>query len=89
MIYFVFVIYIMRFKDILNSEFGKIAISILLGIGLSSMFRKTCKDKDCLEFRGPAVEDVETSMYRFGNDCYKFRSMAVPCDPSKVKVNFA
>jgi len=79
----------MRFKEILNSEFGKIAVSILLGVGLSSMFRRTCKTKGCYEFRGPAVQDVESSIYRFGNECYNFRSNAVPCDTTKVQVKFA
>jgi hypothetical protein len=89
MIYFVSTIYIMRFREVLHSEAGRIVVSILLGVGLASMFRKTCKDKSCYEFKGPSVHDVETSTYRFDNECYDFRAKAVPCNPTKVHVQFA
>lgn len=89
MVYFVYTIYIMQFRELMASQIGKVAISILLGVGLASMFRKTCSGASCYEFKGPSLKEVETTTYRFGEKCYSFRPQAVPCDTTKVEVKFA
>ena len=41
------------FKNILskvNTKYGKIIISIILGIGLASIFRKSCDSRNCIIF---------------------------------------
>ena len=48
----------MSVKDLLNSKVGKFVISVLLGIGLSCLFYKTCKTKDCIHFKGPVINDI-------------------------------
>ena len=40
----------MNFKRLVNTELGRTFISILLGIGLASLFRKACNDKNCIDF---------------------------------------
>ena len=89
MVYFVYAIYIMQFRELMASKIGKIAISILLGVGLASMFRKTCSDSECYEFKGPKQEEIKNSTYRFGDKCYSFAPQAVSCDSTKVEVKFA
>ena len=49
----------MNFKRLLNTEIGRNLISIVLGIGLAALFRKVCKDKNCLVFNGPVIGEFE------------------------------
>ena len=37
----------MYIRRLLNGAFGRGIISILLGLGLSTLFRKVCKDRNC------------------------------------------
>ena len=38
-------------KRIINSERGKIVFSILLGLGLATLFRQSCNSNKCLIFK--------------------------------------
>ena len=49
----------MNFKRLLHSSLGKIIISILIGLGLATLFRKVCNDKNCLTFKGPILGDID------------------------------
>jgi hypothetical protein len=37
-------------KSLLNSTKGKIIVSILLGFGIATLFRKSCENRKCLVF---------------------------------------
>ena len=39
----------------MHTEFGKVVISIILGIGLASIFRRTCHAKECYNFQSPKL----------------------------------
>ena len=39
----------MEIKHFLSSENGKIIISILLGLGFATLFRKNCEGRNCFE----------------------------------------
>ena len=41
-------------KNIINSRPGQISISIILGVGLASFFRKACNSRNCLVFQAPS-----------------------------------
>ena len=79
----------MNIKKVLYSEFGKYIISILLGLGLASIFRKSCHDKTCLTFVGPSMEKVDGKVFEFGGKCYKYNAKAKKCDNTKKQVRFA
>jgi hypothetical protein len=49
----------MQIKALLNSPMGKVFISILLGLGLATMFRTVCEEKNCIRFAGPVISDVD------------------------------
>lgn len=76
------------FKKILYSEAGKYIISILLGLGLATLFRKSCKERKCLAFVGPSIEKVDGKIFEFGGKCYKYKAKAKKCDPNKKQVLF-
>lgn len=62
---------------------GKMMISILLGLGLATLFRKVCTDKNCIRFNGPVITDIQGKTYKHGEKCYQYTSTATKCDPKK------
>ena len=66
-----------------HTEKGKIIMSILLGFGLASLFRTVCKDKDCLLFHAPPLEEIKDKIYKYDNKCYKYTTKSVSCDKNK------
>ena len=73
----------MNIKRLLNTPFGQILISILLGLGLATMFRKACNDKNCIIFNGPVISDIHDKIYKYGEKCYKYTSSPSVCDKTK------
>ena len=49
----------MELKKLLSNDVGKVIISVLLGLGLASLFNKVCQGKDCLEFQSPEIDDIK------------------------------
>ena len=73
----------------MHTQQGKYLISIILGIGLASLFRKVCKKRNCLVFRAPPLEEVKNNVYSYDSKCYKFKEKASKCNPDKKQVDFA
>lgn len=65
--------------DILQTESGQILISILLGVGLATIFRKVCKDNSCMIIKGPPVKETNKYYYKIDNDCFKYTPQATEC----------
>lgn len=58
----------------------KIIVSIILGLGIASLFKVTCEGRNCIILReGPDREFVENNNYKFGEKCYKFNSENTKC----------
>jgi hypothetical protein len=72
---------------IIESEQGKIFISILLGLGLATLFRRVCNERNCLLFRHPDIDDIHKNTYQHGEKCYNFREKLVKCNPNKKIVD--
>ena len=78
-----------KIQELLHSKSGKYIFSIILGIGLASLFRKACNSRNCLVFKAPEFEDIKNNVYSYGNKCYKFTPTATKCDKNKKIVEFA
>jgi hypothetical protein len=77
----------MNFKRLLNTPIGIAFISILLGLGLATLFRKVCKDRDCIVFKGPVITDVVGKTFKHDNKCYNYKIHPSTCDNNKKTVN--
>jgi hypothetical protein len=77
----------MNFKRLFSTPFGRLLISVLLGLGLATIFRQTCTDKNCIVFNGPIIGDIDGKIYKHGEECYKYTSGSVKCDDSKKIVD--
>ena len=78
----------MGIKQVLNSPRGKMLIAVLLGFGLSTFFRKECKDKKCLEFKAPPLDKINDQQFKYNTKCYEFTSVQQACDESKKVLPF-
>jgi hypothetical protein len=75
----------MNFKRLLNTPLGRILLSVILGLGLASLFRKVCTEKNCIHFKGAAIKDIDGKVYMHDDKCYKYIATSVKCD-SKNKI---
>ena len=79
----------MNLKRLIYSDVGRIVISIILGLGLATLFRKVCKERDCLVFHAPKLDKIKNQVFKFKNKCYQFEEEIEKCDDNKKIVNFA
>ena len=49
----------MNVKRWLHSDTSKYIISVILGLGLSTLFRKECIGDKCLQFLAPPLTELE------------------------------
>ena len=76
----------MNFKRLLYTDLGRIFISIILGLGVATLFRKVCTDKSCIRFNGPIISDLEDKIYKHGEKCYKYSTRTDKCDTTKRQI---
>ena len=79
----------MNLRRLIYSEVGRYIISILLGLGLATLFRKVCNERNCIVFKGPALNKVKGQVFKFNDRCYQFQEKIENCDDTKKIVNFA
>ena len=73
----------------MHTDNGKYAISIILGFGLASLFRKVCKDRNCIVFQAPTLDEIKENTYSYNNKCYKFNEKSMKCGMAEKEVSFA
>ena len=61
----------MDLRRLIYSEAGRYIISMLLGLGLATIFRKVCNERNCIIFRGPPLSKVKEQVFKYNNKCYK------------------
>lgn len=66
--------------QMMRTDEGAIIVSIILGLGLASMFRRVCSKGKCIIIKGPNVADVESNVYRIKGSCYKYTTHVVECE---------
>ena len=71
----------MNIQRLLNSKIGQIVLSIILGLGLATMFRKVCNDRNCIVFHGPIIS--ENDIYKHNDKCQKYTTQSMKCDSTK------
>ena len=71
---------------LLHSKEGRYIFSILLGLGLASLFRRACASRKCLVFKAPSLKSIKGQIFGFNKKCYKFEEKAVSCDSNNPEV---
>jgi len=73
-------------KDIINSTRGKYVLSLLLGLGLATLFRRACKDRDCLVFKAPKMSEVKGKIFKYDNKCFKYNEQNSTCKTTEDNI---
>ena len=76
----------MHLDRFVHSSTGRIIMSIVLGIGLATLFRSVCKGKNCRIVAAPPMEELEDQIYKFDEKCYKLEKNAIECDKNRQTV---
>ena len=75
----------MHLQRLLNSKMGKVALSLILGFGLATLFRKVCTDKNCIVFNGPVIS--EKDIYKHDDKCLQYTMESTSCDTQKKMID--
>lgn len=78
----------MDIKKIIDSDRAAIVMSIILGLGVATIFRKICTEKDCVIFEPPSKDFLTKGILKYDNKCYQNETQHVRCDKNKKKVRF-
>jgi len=76
----------LRLSKFLHNGTGRILMSIILGLGLASLFRKVCKGRNCVVQKAPPLDEIDEQVYKFQEKCYKYSSVSVKCDKNMKSV---
>ena len=79
----------MYLSKFVHTETGKYLMSILLGIGLATLFRQICEGKNCIIYNAPPIKEIDNQIYKFDDKCYKITKNVVKCDSKKDTFAFA
>ena len=71
-----------------HTETGRYIMSMILGFGLASLFRTVCKDKNCLIFHAPPLDQFKDKIYKNNGGCVKYNSIATKCNSNAKIVSF-
>jgi len=71
----------MHLSKFVHTKTGKTFLSIILGLGLATLFRRLCKDGDssCVVYKSAPLKEIEENPQHFDNKCYSFKSQPVGC----------
>jgi hypothetical protein len=79
----------MNFQEILNSRRTSILISVLLGFGLATLFKRKCRSPDCYVFKGPHHTKIMDNVFKMGGRCYNYDKQHKSCNTfNKNVINF-
>jgi hypothetical protein len=77
-------------SNIINKLFknknGIIVVSIILGLGLASIFKKTCVGDGCIIIKSLPPDEVQANTYRHDDKCYKYKAHSSKCTDNDVSV---
>lgn len=73
-------------KRLLYSKYSHIVLSIILGFGLSTLFRRVCKKRDCIVFKAPHNEKIDGKIFKHNENCYTYNTTSVTCNNDKKKM---
>lgn len=70
----------MFLRKLLHSTTGKYVMSVILGLGIATLFRNFCVGKDCIVRYAPPKEEVEGKTFKHDGSCYQYVPESISCD---------
>ena len=66
-------------SGLLTSKAGRIFISIIWGLGIAALFRRVCKDRDCIVIKGISPQKINNKVFKYKDKCYKYTPEHTKC----------
>lgn len=76
----------MYIRRLLYNPYSNIIISILLGFGLATLFRRSCSVRGCYVFKGPPMDKIEGQTFQMNDKCYTFDYNHKSCKNTNAKI---
>ena len=76
----------MYLRKFFTTETGRHIMSAILGFGLASMFRIVCRERNCMIFKAPPLDDIEDKTFKEGDKCYQYKIKKTKCKPGVESV---
>ena len=78
----------MHLDKLIHTPTGRVIISIILGLGLASLFKQTCVGRNCIVLKSPPINTIQNTVYRNTNandatGCFKYEVIPMKCDKNK------
>ena len=74
-----------QIRKFLNSRSGIILVSILLGLGLSTLFKMSCNSRNCIVYQAPSFD--KKKIIRYNKKCYEPKEQVETCNPEKTIID--
>ena len=55
----------MYIQKFLNSDTGRYLMSILLGLGLATLFREVCKGEHCVRYIATPISEIQDKVFKY------------------------
>ena len=72
-------------NKVLKNKYGTILISVIWGLGLSALFRKICKGRNCIVVKAVNPRQVKNKIFKHDNQCYQYTPEIIKCDDDDKK----
>jgi hypothetical protein len=59
-------------------------MSIILGLGFASLFRKVCKNYDCIQLYAAPFKQIEGKIFQIGDKCVKYKYESSKCESGNL-----
>lgn len=74
-------------NKMMKDKYGKIFISIIWGLGLSALFRKICKGRNCIVVKAVNPKKVKNKIFKHNNSCYRYKPEIINCKKEDAKIS--
>jgi hypothetical protein len=74
----------MYLEKFIHSKTGKTLSSIILGIGLATLFYSACKGKNCRLYYAPPLKETTDKVFIHNEKCFKYETKTVSCNKDKT-----
>ena len=64
---------------LMKTEFGSFLISVIWGFALALLFKRTCKNRNCIVIKAPDVKEIDGKIYKFDSSCFTFNTNPAKC----------
>jgi hypothetical protein len=67
-------------EQIFENKIGQIVVSVILGLGLATVFKRVCTGDNCIVIESPDMKEINKYYYKIDEQCYKYKPYATTCD---------